>query len=122
MPNLKIEIGGYTFQIACEDGEEGSLKAAAQLLDSEASKLTTSSTKIPENKMLLMLSLIMADESLNVSKVLSSSQKKDIGISPAVDKNIIDSELIVPKITLDKFEELISQAEAIADSVKSIRS
>ena len=122
MPNLKIEIGGYTFQIACEDGEEGSLKAAAQLLDSEASKLTTGSTKIPENKMLLMLSLIMADESLNVSKVLSSSQKKDVGISPGVDKNIIDSELIVPKITLDKFEELISQAEAIADSVKSIRS
>jgi cell division protein ZapA len=122
MPNLKIEIGGYIFQIACEDGEEGSLKAAAQLLDSEASKLTTGSTKIPENKMLLMLSLIMADESLNVSKVLSSSQKKDVGISPAVDKNIIDSELIVPKITLDKFEELISQAEAIADSVKSIRS
>jgi hypothetical protein len=53
---------------------------------------------------------------------LSSSQKKDVGISPDVDKNIIDSELIVPKITLDKFEELISQAEAIADSVKSIRS
>ena len=122
MPNLKIEIGGYTFQIACEDGEEGSLKAAAQLLDLEASKLTTGSTKIPENKMLLMLSLIMADESLNASKVLSPSQKKDVGISPAADKNIIDSELIVPKIALDKFEELISQAEAIADSVKSIRS
>ena len=122
MPNLKIEIGGYTFQIACEDGEEGSLKAAAQLLDSEASKLTTGSTKIPENKMLLMLSLIMADESLNASKVLSPSQKKDVGISPDVDKNIIDSELIIPKIALDKFEELISQAEAIADSVKSIRS
>jgi cell division protein ZapA len=122
MPNLKIEIGGYTFQIACEDGEEGSLKAAAQLLDSEASKLTTGSTKIPENKMLLMLSLIMADESLNASKVLSPSQKKDVGISPAADTNIIDSELIVPKIALDKFEELISQAEAIADSVKSIRS
>jgi len=122
MPNLKIEIGSYTFQIACEDGEEGSLKAAAQLLDSEASKLTTGSTKIPENKMLLMLSLIMADESLNASKVLSPSQKKDVGISPAADKNIIDSELIVPKIALDKFEELISQAEAIADSVKSIRS
>ena len=122
MPNLKIEIGGYTFQIACEDGEEGSLKAAAQLLDSEASKLTTGSTKIPENKMLLMLSLIMADESLNASKLLSPSQKKDVGISPAADKNIIDSELIVPKIALDKFEELISQAEAIADSVKSIRS
>ena len=120
MPNLKIEIGGYIFQIACEDGEEGSLKAAAQLLDSEASKLSTGSTKIPENKMLLMLSLIMADESLNVSKVLSPSQKKDVGISPVADKNIIDSELIVPKITLDKFEELISQAEAIADSVKSI--
>jgi cell division protein ZapA len=122
MPNLKIEIGGYIFHIACEDGEEGSLKAAAQLLDSEASKLTTGSTKIPENKMLLMLSLIMADESLNASKVLSPSQKKDVGISPAADKNIIDSELIVPKIALDKFEELISQAEAIADSVKSIRS
>jgi cell division protein ZapA len=122
MPNLKIEIGGYTFQIACEDGEEGSLKAAAQLLDSEASKLTTGSTKIPENKMLLMLSLIMADELLNASKVLSPSQKKDVRISPAADKNIIDSELIVPKIALDKFEELISQAEAIADSVKSIRS
>ena len=69
-----------------------------------------------------MLSLIMADQSLNVNKVFPPSQKKGIESSPAVDRNIIDSELIVPKTTLDKFEELISQAEAIADNVKSIRS
>ena len=122
MPNLKIEIGGYIFQIACEDGEEGSLKAAAQLLDSEASKLTTGSTKIPENKMLLMLSLIMADESLSINKVLSSSKKKDVELSSTVNKDIINSNLTVSKVTLDRFEELVTQAEAIADSVKSISS
>lgn len=122
MPNLKIEIGGYVFQIACEDGEENSLKAAAQLLNSEASKLKTGGTKIPENKMLLMLSLIMADESLSINKVLSSSKKKDVELSSTVNKDIINSNLTVSKVTLDRFEELVTQAEAIADSVKSISS
>lgn len=122
MPNLKIEIGGYVFQIACEDGEESSLKAAAQLLNSEASKLKTGGTKIPENKMLLMLSLIMADESLSINKVLSSSKKKDVELSSTVNKDIINSNLTVSKVTLERFEELVTQAEAIADSVKSISS
>ncbi len=33
MPEVQIKIGGRPFQVACQEGEEHFLQAAAQLLD-----------------------------------------------------------------------------------------
>ena len=37
MPEIEVEIGGRTFEVSCQDGEEHYLKFAAKMLDEEAS-------------------------------------------------------------------------------------
>ena len=36
MPEVQIEIGGRSYTVACQDGEETFLRAAARMLDTEA--------------------------------------------------------------------------------------
>ena len=40
MPNIIVTVGGRQFEVACQEGEESFLKAAAEVLDSEAKMLT----------------------------------------------------------------------------------
>ena len=61
MPDVDIVIGGRTFQVACQPGEEQFLRAAAKMLDAEAQPLVAQMGRRPESRMLLMASLMLAD-------------------------------------------------------------
>ena len=39
MPDVRISIGGRDFDVSCQPGEEHFLRAAAKLLDNEATTL-----------------------------------------------------------------------------------
>ena len=41
MPQVEISIGGRTFEVACQEGEEHFLHTAANMLDIEATSLST---------------------------------------------------------------------------------
>jgi cell division protein ZapA len=62
MPDLEITIGGRVFQVACQTGEEGFLRAAAQMLDAETAPLVAQMGRMPEARMLLMAGLMLADK------------------------------------------------------------
>ena len=51
MPDVSITIGGRQFEVACQDGEESFLKAAAEVLDGEARLLTDQVGRLAENRM-----------------------------------------------------------------------
>ncbi|MDZ4135512.1 MAG: cell division protein ZapA, partial [Paracoccaceae bacterium] len=57
MPDLEIVIGGRSFQVACQAGEEHFLRTAAAMLDTEAQPLVSQMGRIPESRMLLMSGL-----------------------------------------------------------------
>jgi len=40
MPQVEIAIGGRTFEVACQEGEEHYLQSAAAMLNTEASHLS----------------------------------------------------------------------------------
>ena len=61
MPDIDIIIGGRTFQVACQPGEDHFLRAAAKLLDNEAQPLVSQMGRLPEARMLLMSALMLAD-------------------------------------------------------------
>ena len=61
MPELTIEIGGRVFEVACEPGQEPSLARAAQLLDTEANRVTDAIGRSTEKRMLLLAGLMLAD-------------------------------------------------------------
>ena len=120
MPDLIINIGGYDFEIACAPGEENSLKSAVELLDQEAKKLIPGKSKLPETKMLLMISLIMADELLNVSKPNKPGSQTIDKTFPtiAADPDANKKNMATPRETTERLVELISQAEALADEIE----
>ena len=72
MPDIDITIGGRTFQVSCQKGEEHFLRSAAQLLDTEAQPLVTQMGRLPESRMLLMAGLMLADKTAAVEDELRS--------------------------------------------------
>ncbi len=114
MPDLIINIGGHDFEIACASGEETFLKSAAELLDQEAKKLNIGKSKLPETKMLLMISLIMADELLNTSKIDKLGSKDIDNPDKLIIEEMTEKKLSIPKESIDRLTELVSQSEALA--------
>ena len=75
MSQVTIQIGGRSFDVVCQEGEERYLKTAAAMLDQEAQKLESSGARITESRMLLMAGLLLADRTAASEEKLSKSDK-----------------------------------------------
>ncbi len=76
MPEVTIQIGGRSFQVACQDGEEPYLQAAAKLLDDEAQVLVSQIGRIPESRLLLMAGLMLADKTAGIEDKLREAEAR----------------------------------------------
>ena len=74
MPDVKITIGGRDFDVACQEGEEHFLRAAAAMLDAEAQVLVTQIGRLPEARMLLMSALMLADKTAALEDQLRAAE------------------------------------------------
>ncbi|OSP55525.1 cell division protein ZapA [Pseudoruegeria sp. SK021] len=66
MPEVNISIGGRVFEVACQEGEQSYLEAAAKLLDAEAAVMAEQIGRLPESRMLLMAGLMLADKVVGI--------------------------------------------------------
>ncbi len=76
MPEVTIQIGGRSFQVACQQGEEAYLHAAAKLLDDEATVLVNQIGRIPESRLLLMAGLMLADKTAGLEDRLRAAEDR----------------------------------------------
>ena len=122
MPEVNVRIGGRDFEVACQEGEEHFLQAAAQLLDAEASVLVNQIGRMPESRMLLMAGLMLADKSAGMDEQLRNleeqiSQQETI-IASMRDAPMPEPEKIevpvIPTEVSDSLAELAARAEALA--------
>jgi len=67
MAQVDLFIAGRTYQIACRDGEEESLKAAARLVDAKSREALSGLGTLSESRQLLFASLLLADQMLDDS-------------------------------------------------------
>jgi len=79
MPEITIHIGGRNFEVVCKAGEEPFLHSAAALLDIEAQALTGAMGRIPENRMLLMSGLMLADKTASLEDQLAAAGRANEG-------------------------------------------
>lgn len=63
MPEIKISVGGRSYSVACQAGEETQLQTAADLLDTQAQSMLKAAPSLPEGQLLLMAGLMLADQS-----------------------------------------------------------
>ncbi len=119
MPEVKITIGQRDFEVACHEGEETFLKSAAKMLDDEASKLLDQIGRMPENRMLLMSGLMLADKTgafedqLSAAKAEIETLKKELEESRAQTKTI--EVPTIPQEITDSLAQIAARAEALAD-------
>ncbi len=129
MAEETITIGGKQFQVACQEGEEAYLHAAAALLDAEARQLIEQIGRVPEARMLLMAGLMLADkvagseERVQVLEAEMAAAQEEIARlrnAPRPDPARVEVP-VVPQGLTDTLAELTARAEALADQVDEAR-
>ena len=125
MPEIDIEIGGRTFEVSCQEGEEHYLKFAAKMLDEEASVLTAQIGRIPEARMLLMAGLMLADKTASVEDrvnevraELAEREAELAGLRNAAMEPERIEVPVVPQQVVDSLAEMAARAEALAAEVE----
>ncbi|MEJ6478697.1 MAG: cell division protein ZapA [Octadecabacter sp.] len=126
MPQVEISIGGRTFEVACQDGEEHFLQTAANMLDIEATSLSTQIGRMPESRMLLMSGLLLADKTAALEDKVREAEGQAAQLQAELDRiaaqgtpDPLRVEVpVVPSEVTDALAELAARAEALADTVE----
>jgi cell division protein ZapA len=122
MPEVRITIGGREFDVACQDGEEHFLRAAAKLLDNEAQALVSQIGRMPETRMLLMAGLMLADKAAGLDDQLRMAEERAaVAERVAADARAHPERVevpVIPAIVTDTFSEIAARAEALADRIE----
>ena len=126
MPEVTISIGGRQFSVACQEGEENYLHAAAKMLDDEASVLSDQVGRMPEGRMLLMAGLLLADKTASIEDRIAEVEAKLAERNAELEglRNMSAPEPervevpVVPQSVTDTLAELAARAESLAAEVE----
>ncbi|MBF9032383.1 cell division protein ZapA [Rhodobacterales bacterium HKCCE3408] len=130
MPEVNVEIGGREFAVACQEGEEPFLQAAAALLDTEANAILEQVGRMPTDRMLLMAGLMLADKTAAMEEELSTKTAaleaaetkltdRARQIADLQDRAGPDTVAVIPVELRDHLAELAARAEALADELEA---
>ena len=115
MPDLEVTIAGRPFQVSCQPGEEHFLRAAAGMLDAEATPLMAQMGRLPEAKMLLMAGLLLADKTAALEDDLRTARARvtELEARPIATRDVA----VIPPQVVEVLAEVAARAEAMADRV-----
>lgn len=122
MPDVTISIGGRDFDVSCQDGEEHFLRAAAKMLDNEATALVGQIGRMPEARMLLMAGLMLADKAAGLEDQLRAAEERAVVAERVAANARANPERIevpvIPEIITETFAEIAARTEALAARVE----
>lgn len=72
MAELDLFIAGRSYRVACRDGEEDSLRAAAALVDSKSREALAGLGTLSEARQLLFAGLLLADQIIEKTPLRSA--------------------------------------------------
>ena len=116
MPEVEVTVGGRPFRVACQEGEEHFLHAAAAMLNVEAEALQSQLGRLHETRMLLMAGLMLADRTAAVEDELRSLKAKagEAGARPVERVEVP----VMPQGVIEMLTEMAARAEAMAAQVE----
>lgn len=108
MAQMTLEIGGRSFSITCQDGEEAHLTKLGNMVNEKASEAGESGG-LTESRMLLFTSLLLADElhGHRNSAAKAGSTENAAVVDPAQQEQAIAA-----------LEKLADRTEAFANSLE----
>ena len=107
MAQMKLDIGGRSFMVTCQDGEEAHLTKLAAMVDGKARE-SGDPAALTESRMLLFTSLLLADDlhSAQAATVQPAASGDPAQPSP------MDDQLVAA------LEKLADRAEQLANSLE----
>ncbi|MBS0563472.1 MAG: cell division protein ZapA [Proteobacteria bacterium] len=122
MADVRVSIGGREFDVSCQPGEEHFLRAAARLLDNEATVLIGQIGRLPEARMLLMAGLMLADKTAGLEDQLRAMEERaELAERVATHARAAQERVevpVLPQAVLDTLVKIADQAEGLADHVE----
>ncbi|WP_108483266.1 cell division protein ZapA [Oceaniglobus ichthyenteri] len=133
MPEIKVVIGGRTFDVACQEGEEHYLQSAARMLDTEAAVLVAQIGRLPESRMLLMAGLMLADKTAGMEEQVRASEATIAQLQAQLTQSQAEAQTlrnappppaekvevpVIPAALVESMAEMAARAEAIAQDVE----
>ena len=74
MAQVTLRINGYAYTIGCRDGEEAHLNDMGREVEKRIETIKSSAGQSGEARMLVMASLLMADDLYEVNRALKAAQ------------------------------------------------
>jgi cell division protein ZapA len=105
MAQVDVSINGRVYTVACGDGEEAHLIELGRVVDERVSELSGAVGQIGDAKLLVMASLLIADEMSDMRRKLTDLESAD---SPDPDDEVIAQGL----------ESIAERIESIADRLE----
>lgn len=109
MAELQVSVGGRPYRLACRDGDEEPLRAAARLLDRHATDVIEGLGAVGEARLLLMAALQVAGAYLDQKGAAAPAAPADPVASPAA---ITDQD--------PALDALVARAEGLADALEAL--
>jgi cell division protein ZapA len=95
MAQVTVTINGRGYQIACDDGQEAHLTKLAGYVDKRVGELTAAMGQIGDMRLIVMASLLIADELADVynaleqeKRALEAEQKRPVGLPPEAEEAV----------------------------------
>lgn len=127
MPQIEISIGGRSFEVACQEGEEHYLQSAAAILDTEAGHLSSQIGRMPEARMLLMAGLMLADKTAGLENKVKQADTRIAQLQAQIDTlearpaDRVEVPVVPTEVT-EAMAEVAARAEALADQLENSQS
>ena len=97
MSELTVKINGRDYLVGCDDGQEDQLRKLARYVDAKMAKLTSTLGQIGDARLLVMASLMIADELSDAFEILDAggaeappSEKDSAAKESSADQSVAD--------------------------------
>ncbi len=109
LAHVSVTINNHDFSIACDDGQEAHLSRLASYVDKRIGELVASIGQVGNERLLVMVSLLVADELSDVYAEIDSMRNQNQGAS---------ARLQAEEVYSSSMEMLAQRIEAIAESIE----
>ena len=117
MGQIVITVNEQNYTLACRDGEEDRLMELSKYVNSKAETLTKSMGQVGETRVLLMASLLLADEALDTMGKLDKARAKAKKLAEARIESKTGGDAEASAMAEIKVATLLSEA---ADAIEGI--
>lgn len=115
MSTLNIMINGRDYQVACDEGQEQHVKMLAEDIDDRVRMLSSRIGQAGDNVLLVLASLMMADELNDVRREVSELQKQ---INITTDSLESGKMVQMEKAIAATIHDIASRIERIAETIE----